>query len=311
MKHLTQHVIRRLALGLLMLGGSLGLSAQIRVEMTREAAIQLLNETINGSSSATILFVRGNLYFQSNQLELAAADYTAAIQRFPEFRRAHQNLGLIELQNQNFSKAVKSLGRAIELGESAGRTYGLMGYSYLNLEDYIAAENAYRQALMLDPENVDWTLGLSQALMALEQYAAAGALMEGMLHENPDSLDYWLFLVNVNINLERPGKAAEILEILRLRGQATTENLELLGNIYLNQEDFDLALEVYQDMLSNSEALPNSDVPIYVSSILVRYGAIDEAQTLLNRVESAYGENLERAQRLNVWNTQAQIARAQ
>lgn len=356
MKHLNQQVIRRLALGLLMLAGSLGLSAQIPVEMTRQfwrdpgfvdrflgtyatladseprineeerpllgelseliqndpaAAIRLLNENISGSSSATIVFVRGNLYFQSNQLDLAAKDYTTAIQKFPEFRRAHQNLGLIHLQKENYAAAAKSLGRAVELGESSGRTYGLIGYSYLNLEDYIAAENAYRQALMLDPENVDWSLGLSQALMALEHYTAAGALMEGLLREKPESVDYWLFLVNVNLNLERPGKAAEILEILRIRGQATTENLELLGNIYLNQEDFALALEVYQDMLGNADALPNSDVPIYVASILVRYGAVEEAQTLLTRIEAAYGDNLERKARLNVWNTQAQIARAQ
>lgn len=356
MKYLTKHFIRRLALGLLMLASSAGLTAQIPVELTREfwrdpgfverfvgtyatladseprinederpilgelgtliqndpaAALQLLNETITASSSATIVFVRGNLYFQSNQLEQAKRDYITAIKSFPEFRRAHQNLGLIYLQQQNFPEAVKSLGRAVELGESSSRTFGLIGYSYLNLEKYVAAENAYRQALMLDPTNTDWALGLSQSLMALEHFSAAGALMENMLREKPDSTDYWLFLVNVNINLDRPAKAAEILELLRVRGQATTENLELLGNIYLNQEDFGLALEVYQDMLANSSELPDAQVPIYVASILVRYGAVEEATTLLTRIESTYGDNLERAQRLNVWNTQAQIARAQ
>ncbi len=356
MKHLTQHVLRRLALGLLILAGAPALSAQIPVEMTREfwrdpgfverflgtyatlanseprinederpilgelatliqenpaGAVTLLNETITSSSSATILFVRGNLYFQSDQLDQAAADYIEAIRRFPEFRRAHQNLGLIYLQQANFAAAAQSLGRAIELGESSGRTFGLLGYSYFNLENHIAAENAYRQALMLDPANKDWTLGLAQALMALEDYAAAGSLMEGLLQENPDSADQWLFLVNVNLNLDRPEQAAAILEIVRLRGQATTANLELLGNIYLNQEDFALALDVYQEMLSKSDALPQPEVPINVASILVRYGANAEAKVILERVEASYGEDLERKQRLQVWNVLAQIARAE
>ncbi|GAB5560911.1 MAG: hypothetical protein SynsKO_25580 [Synoicihabitans sp.] len=356
MKHFTQHVIRRLALGLLVLGGSTALTAQIPVEMTREfwrdpgfvkrflgtyatlanteprinederpilgelgtliqedpnAALKLLSDSMSSSSSATVLFIRGNLYFQGNKLDLAEADYKEAIRRFPEFRRAHQNLGLIYLQKGNFTESAQSLSRAIELGESAGRTFGLLGYSHFNLEDYVAAENSYRQALMLEPENKDWTLGLAQSLMSLEDYISAGSLMEGMLKEDPDSLDNWLFLVNVNLNLERPGKAAEILEILRIRGQATVDNLELLGNIYLNQEDFGLALDVYREMLADSDALPESDVPINVASILLRYGAAEEAKTLLARIESSYGDKLEREQRLKVWNIQAQIARAE
>lgn len=356
MKHLTQYVSRRLALGLLILVGSTALNAQIPVEMTREfwrdpgfverflgtyatlanseprinederpilgelgtliqedpaAALVMLNETINASSSATLIFVRGNLYFQSDQLDLAAADYSSAILRFDEFLRAHKNLGLIRLQQGDFAGATASLGRAIELGDSAGRTFGLLGYAFFNLENYIAAENSYRQALMLDSGNRDWKLGLAQALMLIGDYSAAGSLMEGLLKANPDSKDYWLFLVNVNLNLERPSKAAEILEILRIRGQSSTDNLELLGNIYLNQEDFGLALDVYQEMLSKSDALPQSDVPINVASILVRYGATEQAKTLLGRIESSYGEGLERKQRLTVWNIQAQLARAE
>lgn len=281
------------------------------IQENPDAALVMLEEQLTDASSATLIFVRGNLYFQNNRLTEAVRDYSLAIKNFPEFRRAHKNLGLIYLQQENFKAAAESLGRSIELGDSEGRTYGLLGYSYFNMEDYLAAENSYRQAMMLEPENKDWTLGLAQALMSLENYGSAGSLMEGMLREDPDSLDNWLFLVNVNLNLERPEKAAEILEILRLRGQATSANLELLGNIYLNREDFGLALEVYQEMLADSSALPDASVPIYVSSILARYGAVEEAKTLLARTESSYGDQLARSERLQVWNIQAQIARSE
>jgi len=274
-------------------------------------ALQLLNETIGPDSSATLIFVRGNIHFQSNRLDLAAADYTRAIQKFGEFQRAHKNLGLIRLQQEDYAGAAESLGRAVELGESEGRTFGLLGYCFYNLEDYVAAENSYRQALMLNPGNKDWSLGLSQSLMALQDFSGAGALMEGLLLKEPDNIDYWLFLVNVAINLEEPQRAAQILEILRVRGQATTDNLELLGNIYLNNEDFALALEVYQEMLANTAALPQPEVPINVGSILLRYGAAEEAKTLLSQVLTTFGDTLERNQRLAVWKIQAQIARAE
>ncbi len=273
-------------------------------------ALQMLSQAITPESSAALLFIRANLHFQMGNLNNAAADYRESIRRFPDFRRAHKNLGLIQLREGNLEAAKNSLGRAVELGEGDGRTFGLLGYAYFSLDEYLAAENAYRQALMLDSGNQDWTIGLAQTLMALGRYETAGALMEGLLKKNPENTQYWLFLVNVNLSLERPVEAASILEILRLRGQADNNNLELLGRIYLNQEDFSLALGVFDELLARTDDLPNVDVPLQAASLFLRYGAMDEAASLMKQVETKYGESLDREQRLKIWTLRAQWARA-
>jgi tetratricopeptide (TPR) repeat protein len=273
-------------------------------------ALQMLNQAINADSSAAMLFIRANLKFQQGDLNGAATDYRESIRRFPDFRRAHKNLGLIRLREGDLEAAAESLRRAVELGESDGRTFGLLGYTYFSSDKYVAAENAYRQALMLDSGNRDWTVGLAQALMSLGEYSAAGSLMEGLLADDPESTQYWLFLVNVNLNLEKTAEAAAILEILRLRGQADTNSLELLGNIYMNQEDFALALDVYDELLAGVDSLPKPEAPIRAASLFLRYGAMDEAAALMEKVESQYGEDLDREQRLQVWTLRAQWARA-
>ena len=50
----------------------------------------------------------------------------------------------------------------MELGLVDGRAYGLLAYSYLNQENYFPAEAAYRQAILMQPDIVDWKLGLAR-----------------------------------------------------------------------------------------------------------------------------------------------------
>ena len=69
-----------------------------------------------------------------------------------QFRRAHKNLGLIHVRRGDCSEAVGPLSRVIELGGDEALTYGLLGYAYVELEQYIAAESAYRRAMLLQPE---------------------------------------------------------------------------------------------------------------------------------------------------------------
>ena len=50
----------------------------------------------------------------------------------------------------------------IELGGGDGYAYGLLAYAYAAKEDYQPAEAAYRSAMLLQPDNAEWRLGLTQ-----------------------------------------------------------------------------------------------------------------------------------------------------
>ena len=58
----------------------------------------------------------------------------------------------------------------MELGDVDGRAYGLLAFSYLTQENYYPAEAAYRQAILMQPETVDWKLGLARCLLEMGQY---------------------------------------------------------------------------------------------------------------------------------------------
>ena len=124
------------------------------------AAATMLSQKVTPDSSAALDFILANLYFQNGDLEHAAKSYRSALAKFPDFRRAHKNFGLLLVQRGDFQGGLEHLSRAVELGDRSGRSYGLMGYCYINLDKYVAAESAYRNAILQEPDVRDWKLGL-------------------------------------------------------------------------------------------------------------------------------------------------------
>ena len=129
-----------------------GLMALVQAEQMSQAIGQLKTYLDNNAGaekppSAALPFTLANMLLQDGQLDEAIKYYTLAIKQFPNFLRAQKNLGLAYLQNQKFEEAIKLIVKSIELGEGGGDTYGLLGYSYLNLGQYgPALEASGRQA---------------------------------------------------------------------------------------------------------------------------------------------------------------------
>jgi tetratricopeptide (TPR) repeat protein len=241
-----------------------------------------------GEISATMVFVLGNLYFASDRTDEARRAFNEAIRRFPRFRRAHTNLGLLHISKNELAQALPVLQKAVELGETSPRVYGMMGYCYLQDKNALAAENAYRQAYLLDPQNRDWKVGLTQALVQQERLEEATSMLDTMITENPEDRQLWLQQANALIGQEKKMEAAVNLEVLRLKGQASESELNLLGNIYMEQGEAQLALFAYLEAI---EKAPKLDVQRALKSarILNDYGYPEKAEAFVEKVAKMGG----------------------
>jgi tetratricopeptide (TPR) repeat protein len=124
-------------------------------------AVKMLEKEINEDSSAVFDFTLANIYFQQEQLEKAASYYEKAKNKFPKFRRAWKNLGLVYIRSGQLDKAIPVLTKVLELGGSDVLTYAQLGYAYLSVENNLCAESAYRMAVLIDPQTLDWKVGLA------------------------------------------------------------------------------------------------------------------------------------------------------
>lgn len=84
--------------------------------------------------------------------------YQKAVEKEPAYQRAFKNLGLLNIQQDEDQEGIANLSRAIELGNREAKTYGLLGFAFLNLGQSLPAEKAYSSAIILDPGNGDWRM---------------------------------------------------------------------------------------------------------------------------------------------------------
>lgn len=260
--------------------------------------------------SPAMIFVLGNLYFQADRTDDARRSFLEAIRRFPRFRRAHTNLGYLYVSKNMTDEAQPMLQKAIELGENSSRVYGLLGYCHLLKKNALAAENAYRQAYLLDPSSRDWKMGLAQALNAQERFEESSTLLNSMIEENPNDKQLWLQQTNAFIALDRKKEAAVNLEILRIKGLADESNLNLLGNLYMEQNESQLALYSYSEAIDKAKVFDLTRA-LKSARILSDYGFPDRAEELLAKVQPKLGSSPSKDDQIAFYLSQSRVAKAQ
>lgn len=275
-----------------------------------DAAAAALEEISGPEASALFDFTLANVRFQQQELEAAAESYRTAIDKFPSYRRAHQNLGIIEVREGRFEPALEHLGRVLQLGGGDGLVYGLLGYAYAATEQHVAAESAYRNALLLQPGQLDWKLGLTQSVLEQEKWEEAAALTGELIRRFPDEPDYWLLQANAWIGMSRPLRAAENYEIVERMGKASSAVLNTLGDIYVNEGLWELAVRAYSEAVEQDReaALEGS---LRRVEFLAQRGAFGAARTLLDTVDRRQESVPDQATRKRMLKLQARIAVAE
>lgn len=258
--------------------------------------------------SAALIFQLAQLYYLNDRLSDAERAYKLAIQGHPDFRRAHKYLALLYASQDRTADALPHLKKAIQLGEADQLIYGLIGFAYTEQDKPLAAEFAYRQAYLLNPEEPQWRSGLTLSLYQQEKWEEAAAMLSDLLASAPEATDFWKMQANCFLNMEQPLRAAENFEVMRLKGLADAETLSTLGDIYVDQKKPVLALGAYLGALNQAESL-DADRSLRTAKILVDYGASREASKFMTSLRESKGTALTRSQEVQFLLIEVKIAK--
>jgi len=248
--------------------------------------ISTLEGLTGPKASAVFDFTLGNVYFQREDLTNAVKHFEAALNKFPDYRRAQKNLAFALVRDGKYAEAIKPLTRTIALSGAEGKVFGLLGFCYLNQSRHVSAEAAYRQALVFEPENLDFKLGLVKSAIGSGNYDYAVSLLDELIKQYPERDNLWTLQANLYIQKEQPAKAAVSLEMLRRLGKAAAPSLYLLGDLYMAQEARDLALGAYLEALDKDNG-QNLAKALRPAQLLVSRGAWNEARQLFAKIHAA------------------------
>ena len=269
-----------------------------------------LKAKTNDQSSAVFDFTLGSIAYQLNRPNEAAKYLESATRKFPTYLRAYKNLGLIQLQQGRTDAAIKTLTRAIELGGGDGNTFGLLGTAYVSKENFVAAEAAFRNALLLQPYTPEWKLGLARCIFRQNKFTEAVSLMNDLIERQPDKPEFWLLLASAHLGLKESTAAATCYEMVDRLGKSTPDILMSLADIYLQDSNYPLAVETYLRAL-NLKPDQKIDRPLRAAEVLNGRGAPTEAAVLLAKVKEYGGDKIETDKRRKMLKLEAKIAAAE
>lgn len=198
------------------------------------------------ASSAALDFTIGNLYFEAGDEAAAMTAYRDALVKLPHFRAARVNLARLHLLRDEPDDAMQVLREVTADGQGDADTYLLLGHALLLTDALVSAETAYRQSLMLRPQDPDALLGLARALLPQDRADESLALAAELLRRDPLKREIWALRANAFMALDRTEDAARTLESAHRLALADPEMMATLGDLHLNAGRPEDAVRCYQ-----------------------------------------------------------------
>ncbi len=226
-------------------------SAKAMADEDREKAASVLRDSSLLEKSPAMLFNLATLEFEASRPEAAAERFEQALALFPNFRDAHRNYAIVLVQAGEFKKAKTHLVRALELGAQDGLATGLLGYCHAREGHHQPALDAYRLALLTQPDERQWRLGEAEALLALERPREAASILQGLLGDASADPAPWLLQADAWLTLGDELAAAANLEFLHRVGTLDAPAKVSLGHLYAQQGLPELALDRYLEALAD------------------------------------------------------------
>jgi tetratricopeptide (TPR) repeat protein len=159
----------------------------------------------------------GDRYRNSGNIPLALKNYQRALAINPDLAAAHEQIGAIEQQQGNMSKAVQIDPQSLNGQLGLGNAYQQMGWAEL-------AITHFQKALEFHPDRflAEYHCKLGDSLKDRGKIADAIASYERAIATNPDYVDGYRAIAQIHLRQNDPEAVHTIYE------RANAHNLELL-----------------------------------------------------------------------------------
>jgi tetratricopeptide (TPR) repeat protein len=270
-------------------------------------AAETLRASMKPDCSAILDYTLGSIAFQQDDLDNALRGFNKAVEKFPSFRRAWRNLGLLFVRNSNWDAAIGAFIKMLELGGGDAYAYGSLGFAFSAKQDYQPAEAAFRNALLLQPDSTRWRLGLTNCAFKQGKFADCEALLDVLIARYPDKAEFWLLQANTFINLKQPLKAAQNFEAVDRLGKSTLDSLYTLGEVYSREGLPELAVGAFLRALDLDPAQPVAR-PLEAAERLTVRNSNEQAKQVAKRIHEKWDASMEPADQRKLLKLEARIA---
>jgi tetratricopeptide (TPR) repeat protein len=177
-----------------------------------------------GQGSPEFHLFMGKAHLNSEQYDLALADFQAAAQANPHLTFVHFNLGLVYLNKQDYERARDEFLADAAIEPDLALNYDELGDVYSLLQqDKLAVQN-YREALRRDPRLLNSCIGLAKAYQRESQFPQALAAIDSANQLDPNRTDIHYLRGQILLHLGRKEEGKkELAASVRIDNQRRAE----------------------------------------------------------------------------------------
>ena len=147
-------------------------------------------------------------------LDSAVDHFEWAIAFKPDYAEAHNNLGVVERQQEKFDQAIKSFEKAIAIQPNYTQAHSNLGNTLFQLGQLETAITSYKKLIAIKPDYPEAYLYLGGSFQQLGKVDDAIKFYEKELAINPNSAETYEFLCNIKkytINKKKITKMKSLL----------------------------------------------------------------------------------------------------
>ena len=171
--------------------------------------------------------------------------WTDAVKTYPKSAVAHNNLGLVYLNEANRPLAIPKFIQAAQLRSDFSDPYVNLGLAYLDLRQLSEAEVALKEALRINPKLPSAHVNMALVLEAKNQLEQAGEHYLRALQLDPDLASARYNLGVIYYRLKQSDKALEIFKETIARDPYLAEAYHGIGVILVERRDLNDAIPMF------------------------------------------------------------------
>ena len=211
---------------------------------TFHEAIEYASKQIELLPNCYYLIERGLLYLDAGMIDLAKADFQAAMEDDPEDLYAYNNMGFAHEQNWELEKACEYYEKSMELvkNKETGLPFVNAGDTYLALGDFEKAMKYYQMRLDMFPNSAEYVLRkMAECCHRLKHFEEALQYHKRLSECDREEADIEEDTLNIGDILWDMGKDEEALKcyqkyasksLFKKKGTITVDGLERMVKYY-------------------------------------------------------------------------------
>jgi tetratricopeptide (TPR) repeat protein len=223
-------------------------------QQTITAAIGQLREIARlDPSDAELALWLARLLRLDNQDDQAEQVLRGLLAKDPQNKGAAEQLSQVFLDHNNAQEAITLLESFVQRAPSAD-LYDRLGDAYQQLQQPAKSEEAYRQAVAIEPDQTEHRRHLAQSLYEHGKYTDALAEYQRLADLEPDSANNHLRISEIYRRLRQFDKAEEQILVAK---KMAPGNLEVTYNeaaVYEAEEHYDDAVRVLSNAVADVKA---------------------------------------------------------